>query len=62
MEGVNVLISNIYAPAGGQRATRMTPSSPPVMICVVSSLKQQEVTWKECGRVFTTSPLRLSQS
>ena len=32
------------------------------MICVVSSLKQQDVTWKECGMVFTTSPLRLSHS
>ena len=33
-----------------------------MMICVVSSLKQQDVTWKECGMVFTTSPLRLSHS
>ena len=42
--------------------TRMMPSKPPVMICVVSSLKQQLVTWKACGSVFTHSCVRSSQS
>lgn len=45
IDGVNVLISY----------TRIMPSKPPVMICVVSSLKQQLVTWNAWGSVFTHS-------
>ena len=52
IDGVNVLISY----------TRMMPSRPPVMICVVSSLKQQLVTWNAWGSVFTHSCDRSSQS
>ena len=52
IDGVNVLISY----------TRIMPSKPPVMICVVSSLKQQLVTWNAWGSVFTHSCDRSSQS
>ena len=52
IEGVNVLISY----------TRMIPSKPPVMICVVSSLKQQPVTWNEWGRVLMHSWVRSSHN
>lgn len=45
-----------------QKSTRIMPSSPPVIICVESSLKQHEVTWKSWAIVLTASRSRASQS
>lgn len=45
-----------------QKSTRIMPSSPPVIICVESSLKQHDVTWKSWAIVLTASRSRASHS
>ena len=45
-----------------QKSTRIMPSSPPVIICVESSLKQHDVTWKSWAIVLTASRSRASHN